>query len=693
MKKARYLSFLAVSAMLLAFSACKKVADVSDANITVESATGGSGTSTVRRVFLSMGHSSNGAWGFNAPTGGTLVASELNYGPTGRNLDGIVNPQIVGAGTPGNLPFDLLNFSAVEGTSSRSPHWFGGRHNLGVTDDFISGTEALIVQLGSSLNGRMALSAVANLTGSASSATIQPLLNGAPVGSPQTVTLGNARPITATGNVAFNGLRISATGTGNVSITGTPGRPREALQFNLAPGLAPPVAAYSVRKFISDYSGSAIRVRRSTDNALQDIGFTGSGDLDTTALKTFVGSASGFVHTWYDQSGNGRHVTQATAGSQPRIVNAGMLEKNSANRPFIHFDGNDALRNAFVLTTQPVSTSSVWRVRSLTAPGAELFGWGRNSVNGDRFGAWFNSTTATSGRFGVENRNAATLGTTALNTNKWYVSSQILPGSSLPALTQWINKVSQGMTNISTPPAMNITGGEFAIGAVPTTTAHMLHGDIQEVVYYSFALSDPDRQNIENGQCTYYGLCGTEPTPPVVEEGFVAGTTNLARARWRVFNPAGSWEMAVGKGLPNTASVNTDWKNTDLNWKFSGTNPISFSYNSTTGDQTATADDNDPSLKTLTMTLLPQGAMNYMQISVKAQTGKTVEFKNVILTVGGVDYPLGNFSSTGGNKDWMIRNFNFSGGFSIRGDMVLESGYGSSADANTINVSVANITP
>lgn len=692
MKKARYLSFLAVSAMLLTFSACKKVADVSDANMTVESATGGSGTSTVRRVFLSMGHSSNGAWGFNAPTGGTLVASELNYGLTGRNLDAIVNPQIVGAGTPGNLPFDLLNFSAVEGTISRSPHWFGGRHNLGVTDDFISGTEALIVQLGSSLNGRMATSAVANLTGTASSATIQPLLNGAPVGSPQTVTLGNARPITATGNVYFNGLRISATGTGNVSITGTPGRPREALQFNLAPGLAPPVAAYSVRKFISDYSGSAIKVRRSTDNALQDIGFTGSGDLDTTALKTFVGSASGFVHTWYDQSGNGRHVTQATAGSQPRIVNAGMLEKNSANRPFIHFDGGDDLRNnAFVLTTQPVSTSSVWRVRSLTAPGAELFGWGSNSVDGDRFGVWFNQTTATSGRFGVENRNGGMVGTTALNTNKWYVSSQILPGSSLPALTQWINKVSQSMTNILTPKVMNITGGQFAIGTVPMTTAHRLHGDIQEVVYYSFALSDPDRQNIENGQCTYYGLCGTEPTPPVVEEGFVAGTTNLAGARWRVFNPASSWEMAVGKGIP-TVPITT-WTNGDLNWKLSGANPISFSYNSTTGVQTATADDDDASLKTLTMTLPPQGAMNYMQIAVKTEAGKSVEFKNVILTVGGVDYPLGNFSSTGGDKSWMIRNFDFSGGFSIRGEMVLVSGYGSSLDANTINVRVANITP
>lgn len=37
--------------------------------------------------------------------------------------------------------------------------------------------------------------------------------------------------------------------------------------------------------------------------------------------------ASAFVTTWYDQSGNGRNVTQATAASQPRIVNGGAVEK------------------------------------------------------------------------------------------------------------------------------------------------------------------------------------------------------------------------------------------------------------------------------------------------------------------------------------------------------------------------------
>ena len=50
------------------------------------------------------------------------------------------------------------------------------------------------------------------------------------------------------------------------------------------------------------------------------------GDLDMDALAAHVGGSSGNVTTWYDQSGNGRDATQATAGNQPRIVNAGVVD-------------------------------------------------------------------------------------------------------------------------------------------------------------------------------------------------------------------------------------------------------------------------------------------------------------------------------------------------------------------------------
>jgi hypothetical protein len=85
-------------------------------------------------------------------------------------------------------------------------------------------------------------------------------------------------------------------------------------------------AAYSAaRRLSSTYTGSLIRVRRSSDNTEQDIGYNGSNVLDETALTTFVGAGNGFVTTWYDQSGNGNNVTQSTASYQPKIVNSGSV--------------------------------------------------------------------------------------------------------------------------------------------------------------------------------------------------------------------------------------------------------------------------------------------------------------------------------------------------------------------------------
>jgi hypothetical protein len=97
-----------------------------------------------------------------------------------------------------------------------------------------------------------------------------------------------------------------------------------------------PAYAYSLRLLNTDYTGNSIRVRRSSDNAEQDIGFTADGELDTSALLTFVGAGNGFVTTWYDQSGNGYNATQTIASAQPRIVNAGVVETTSAGKPTLY---------------------------------------------------------------------------------------------------------------------------------------------------------------------------------------------------------------------------------------------------------------------------------------------------------------------------------------------------------------------
>lgn len=98
-----------------------------------------------------------------------------------------------------------------------------------------------------------------------------------------------------------------------------------------------PRAVLALRKLHSAATLS-IRVRRSSDNTEQDIGFSGDA-LDVSALLSFVGAGSGYVRTFYDQTGNGEHAEQTTQANQPQIVNAGTYNGK------LVFDGvNDSLK-------------------------------------------------------------------------------------------------------------------------------------------------------------------------------------------------------------------------------------------------------------------------------------------------------------------------------------------------------------
>jgi len=127
-------------------------------------------------------------------------------------------------------------------------------------------------------------------------------------------------------------------------------------------------AAYSVRLLKSDYTGSAIRVRRSSDNTEQDIGFTALGNLDESSLTSFCSGTNGFVTTWYDQSGNAINATQTTALAQPQIVSAGAII-NVNSKPCIQFVSAllNRLETTLISSSTEVSIISVSRHTPTTA--------------------------------------------------------------------------------------------------------------------------------------------------------------------------------------------------------------------------------------------------------------------------------------------------------------------------------------
>ena len=134
-------------------------------------------------------------------------------------------------------------------------------------------------------------------------------------------------------------------------------------------------AAYSLRKLRNNYTGNCIRVRRSSDNTEQNIGFVNNA-LDTTTLLTFCGVGNGFVTTWHDQSGNGYDVTQSAATLQPRIVSSGaMVTQNSKNS--ILFDGTDDVMLSSAVSGGFFNSSQFNVLRIPSQSGEDLpFGFG-----------------------------------------------------------------------------------------------------------------------------------------------------------------------------------------------------------------------------------------------------------------------------------------------------------------------------
>ena len=77
----------------------------------------------------------------------------------------------------------------------------------------------------------------------------------------------------------------------------------------------------SLDKLDKNYTGSAIKVRRTSNQDELDIGFV-NNELDTASLLDFVGSGNGFVTIIYDQIGS-NNMTQTTAILQGQIVSNG----------------------------------------------------------------------------------------------------------------------------------------------------------------------------------------------------------------------------------------------------------------------------------------------------------------------------------------------------------------------------------
>jgi trimeric autotransporter adhesin len=263
-------------------------------------------------------------------------------------------------------------------------------------------------------------------------------------------------------------------------------------------------AAYSLRRLYASYTGAAIRVRRSSDNAERDIGFIGE-HLDVFALLVFVGNGSGFVTTWYDQSGNGRHATQSTAANQPKIVASGVVI-TEGGRPAISFDGLTQFIN-LPSSGAPTQNSSLIGVFQTTS--AEWGSAGFINIMADlvpekheiRLGVGTGGSVTTYRAYW--NGAYVSIDDPAVNfQNRSVFNASFVASGGVTTTTVRVNgsnalSASRGGTWGDTV--------EFTIGRFVRTNA-MRAGIAQELISIQSALSATDRQILEPGQGLYFNI-------------------------------------------------------------------------------------------------------------------------------------------------------------------------------------------
>ena len=275
--------------------------------------------------------------------------------------------------------------------------------------------------------------------------------------------------------------------------------------------------AYGLRKLSSSYSGYAIKVRRNSDNATQDIGFDANGNLDTVTLKSFVGSNSAYVTTWYDQSGSGKDIIQSTNSSQPRIVNAGVIETKN-NQPSVFFDGsNDAMSNTTLGGTLITGSEIRAFIVSSTEAGGSSPDWGEFAVlwkSGDANSWNFPTSMEVLCMGGATDATATNIN----NGGGWangYTTGVLYQHTSYHDASNNVRLYRNGtlMDGQSISANLAPTSVVVGTGAAADATTY-IRGYISELIFFNASVSNANRATIERNQGHYYNVSG-------LNDGFV----------------------------------------------------------------------------------------------------------------------------------------------------------------------------
>ena len=265
-------------------------------------------------------------------------------------------------------------------------------------------------------------------------------------------------------------------------------------------------AAYSFRELNSSYSGNCVRVQNDSGTNL-DVGFV-NNYLDTASISTHCGTGDGKIVTWYDQSGNGRDITQASTSAMPKLFIGGTF--NLVNSKVgANFDGNDRLVTGQVSLHSGAwyCTSAVKMGSSVTAANMQI--WNQDdSLSGPRIAQYLRTHTSAKARsvmFNTSRNNFANTTSTSIAANTQYQISAYTD-TSATEVKAFVNSTNTNSATSYTGTAQTgtheVVMGSSAHGSTP---GNFFRGDVQELVMWPNAQSS-NRSAIETNLDTYYSI-------------------------------------------------------------------------------------------------------------------------------------------------------------------------------------------
>lgn len=248
-------------------------------------------------------------------------------------------------------------------------------------------------------------------------------------------------------------------------------------------------AAYALRKMKKDATAS-IRVRRSSDDAEQDIGFA-ANNLDTTSLASFLGATDGFIVTWYDQSGNGKNATQSTKAYQAKVYDSstGVLYYPGTNKVVAY----KAADNGGYAISSAVSMKSIfWVNRVIALGGYGVFGGTSfSSVAGS-----YLNYLGSGGDFSMDGNAVSDVGVIQINEYNTTTGGDVTAGILVDD-----NMISSVIYNPGDPATTSVN--LFSVAANSATAG--LRGYYSELVVFSDDKT-ADRGGIRQSIDNYYGF-------------------------------------------------------------------------------------------------------------------------------------------------------------------------------------------